>query len=432
MTNQFYRRVCVSMLVLSVFSVAAYAGSDMEESWRSSTPTENRTVLEYWTIIAFNEIMDYYRAFTDKYPNVDLQVTVYQDEEYKTQSRLALASRTGPDVWMTNTGSSFTQFVEGGGAMDITEISASRQWHTRFDSGAFEQGMRDGKLYGMIVGPYFPWQALYVNADFFRKHEIPYPETVDELIEVSALIREKGMQPVSWGNKDGWMGQLIFGDYMMQLVDPSIVDELNSGALKWTDSEAMITALEAIVRLAEGGAFIDGYDSQDHTAAMSAWYGEKAAFMYMGAWFYGNMGAIDPPFEIDTIALPTLAKDTTLKGVQLFADPMLFVNPDTDVPELAIEFLDYHTAPEYYVVSGNYFGALTANKDANMQVNLPPYLKADVLMKQFSLPQSNYWTVTFPTPVEEVLARQLQLVLAGQAAPEDALAAVEVEHARHR
>ena len=53
-------------------------------------------------------------------------------------------------------------------------------------------------------------------------------------------------------------------------------------------------------------------------------------------------------------------------------------------------------------------------------------------MKQFALPQSNYWTVTFPTPVEEVLARQLQLVLAGQATPEDALAAVETEHARHR
>ena len=204
MTNQFYRRVGVGLLLLSVFSAAAYAGSDAEESWRSSTPTENKTVLEYWTIIAFNEIMDYYRAFTDQYPNVDLQVIVYQDEEYKTQSRLALASKTGPDVWMTNTGSSFTQFVEGGGAMDITEVSESRQWHTRFDSGAFEQGKRDGKLYGMIVGPYFPWQALYVNADFFREHEIPYPATVDELIEVSALIREKGMQPVSWGQQ-GWV-----------------------------------------------------------------------------------------------------------------------------------------------------------------------------------------------------------------------------------
>ena len=140
--------------------------------------------------------------------------------------------------------------------------------------------------------------------------------------------------------------------------------------------------------------------------------------------FNPNLGLIN--------ALLNATKDTTLKGVQLFADPMVFVNPDIDVPELAIEFLDYHTAPEYYVVSGNYFGALTANKEANKQVNLPPYLKADVLMKQFALPQSNYWTVTFPTQVEEVLARQLQLVLAGQSTPEDALAAVEVEHARHR
>jgi raffinose/stachyose/melibiose transport system substrate-binding protein len=431
-TNRFYRRLFVNLVFLSAFSGAVYAAPSSEANWRSSTPQENKTVLEYWTIIAFNEIMDYYRAFTDKYPNVDLQVTVYQDEEYKTQSRLALASRTGPDVWMTNTGSSFTQFVEGGGAMDITEIAESRQWDLRFDSGAYEQGKRNGKIYGLIVGPYFPWQAMYANADFFRDSGIPYPETVAELIEVSAAIRASGMQPVSWGNKDGWMGQIIFGDYMMQLVDPSIVDELNSGTLKWTESDAAVTALEAMVRMAEGGAFIDGYDSQDHTAAMSAWYGEKAAFLYMGAWFYGNMGAIDPPFEIETIALPKLEHDTTLKGVQLFADPMLFVNPESDVPELAIEFLDYHTAPEYYEVSGNYFGALTANREANEKVNLPPYLKADVLMKQFALPQSNYWTVTFPTPVEEALAKQIQLVLAGQATAQEALAAVEAEHARNR
>ena len=432
MTNQFYRRMFVNMVILSAFSVSAYAGPSSEESWRSSTPQENKTVLEYWTIIAFNEIMDYYREFTDKYPNVDLQISVYQDEEYKTQSRLALASRTGPDVWMTNTGSSFTQFVEGGGAMDITAVAESRQWELRFDSGAYEQGRRNGRIYGLIVGPYFPWQALYANADFFRESGVPYPETVAELIDVSDSIRGKGMQPVSWGNKDGWMGQIIFGDYMMQLVDPSIVDELNSGTLKWTESDAAVTALEAMARMADGGAFIDGYDSQDHTAAMSAWYGEKAAFLYMGAWFYGNMGAIDPPFEIETIALPKLEKDTTLRGVQLFADPMLFVNPESDVAELAIEFLDYHTSPEYYEVSGNYFGALTANREANEKVNLPPYLKADVLMKQFALPQSNYWTVSFPTPVEEVLARQIQLVLAGQATAGEALAAVEEEHARNR
>ena len=125
-------------------------------------------MLEYWTIIAFNEIMDYYRAFTDKYPNVDLQVTVYQDEEYKTQSRLALASRTGPDVWMTNTDLRSRSLSTAVGAMDITEISESRQWHTRFDSGAFEQGKRDGKLYGMIVGPYFPLAGVVRQRRFLQ------------------------------------------------------------------------------------------------------------------------------------------------------------------------------------------------------------------------------------------------------------------------
>ena len=112
---------------------------------------------------------------------------------------------------------------------------------------------------------------------------------------------------------------------------------------------------------------------------------------------------------------------------------MVFVNPTTDVPELAIEFLDHHTATGFYEVSGNHFNALTVNMEANKLLNLPEYLKADVLMDQFAgVPQSNYWTVTFPVPVEEVFAKQIQLVLSGQTTAEEALAAVEKEHAKNR
>ena len=55
MTNQFFRRLFLSLFILSAFSVSVYAAPSSEANWRSSTPQENKTVLEYWTIIAFNE-----------------------------------------------------------------------------------------------------------------------------------------------------------------------------------------------------------------------------------------------------------------------------------------------------------------------------------------------------------------------------------------
>jgi ABC-type glycerol-3-phosphate transport system substrate-binding protein len=390
-----------------------------------------KTVVTFWTDRG-GDYLPFFKSFMDKYPNTDLQITVYQQEDYKSQGRLALSAGTGPDVWHTNNGSSHTQFIDGGGAMDITDIAKQRKWTERVDAASLDTCIRNGKLYGLPWGGFFPWQSLFANKDFFTANAIAYPKTVDELIAVCKQIRAKGMQPIAWGNKDWWPGEIIFGDYMMQLRDPSIVQDLNSGKLKWTDCKEAATVFDTLAKLAKGGVFSDGYETQDHVAAIQAWTGKKAAFLYMGTWCYGFFVKEPVTFQIEAIPLPLMQAGGTLKGVQLYPDPVIFVNAKTKVKEVALNLFDHLTTVPFYQLEGKINNCFTASPEANKTVNLPPWLKTDVFMKQMTMPKSNYWTVTFPVPVEESFGRQIAAVMGGQATAAQALQQVEEAHSKNR
>ncbi|MCX7030979.1 MAG: ABC transporter substrate-binding protein [Spirochaetes bacterium] len=424
MASRIMTKAFVIALVLLSFAVPLFATGAQQ------TPAQ-KTVVTFWTDRG-GDYLPFFKSFMGKYPNVDLQITVYQQEDYKSQGRLALSAGTGPDVWHTNNGSAHTQFIESGGAMDITDVAKQRKWTDRVDASSLATCMRNGKLYALPWGGFFPWQSLFANKDFFSANKIPYPKTVDELIEVCKQIRAKGMQPIAWGNKDWWPGQVLFGDFMMQLRDPSVVDALNTGKLKWTDCKEAATVFDTLAKLAKGGVFSDGYETQDHVAAIQAWTGKKAAFLYMGTWCYGFFVKEPITFEVETIALPLIQTGLTLKGVQLYPDPVIFPNAKTKVKEAALNLFDHLTSVPFYQLESKINMCFTASPEANKTVNLPAWLKSEVFMKQMTMPQSNYWTVSFPVPVEEVFGRQIGAVMGGQATAAQALQQVEQEHAKLR
>ncbi len=410
-----FRAVFIIVAIMAVFALPI-----------SAAP---KTTITFWTD-AGGDFLPFFKDYTTKHADIDLQISVYQTEDYKTQSRLALSSGTGPDVWTTNNGSFHDQFIDGGGAMDMTAAAQKYGWAARIDANSLATCVRDGKLYGLPWGGFYPWQVLFANKDFFKSSGLAYPKTVDDLVALAKQIRAKGMQPVAFGNKDLWPGQIIFGDYILQLKDPSIVKDLNTGKMKWTDSKEAATVFDTLAKLAKGQVFVDGYQTQDHEAAIQAWIGKKAAFLYNGTWFYG--GHKDIPFEVETIPLPLVNASTVLKGVQLFPDPVIFVNAKSKVQNAALDFLDYVTSVPYYQLLAKQNACFTPSPEANKTVALPGWLKAEPLLKQTSFPQSNYWTVTFPVPVEEAFGRQIQAIMAGQATTAQALQAVEDVHAKNR
>jgi len=390
-------------------------------------PSEEKLVLTVWTDLSQDWNVNYIEAYRDLNPDVELEVTVFGGD-YPAQSRLALESGDKPDVWPSAVGTWLDQFVDGGGAMDITDIAEERGFHDVIAGPMWDFTTRDGRIYGAPYGGIYLWQALFANKKFFEDNNIPYPKTMDELIEIVPQIKAAGMQAVSWGNKDGWPSTLWLGDLVGQLTDVGIVGRLNSGEVKWDESPAMLEAFQTFAKLERGGAFATGYDIQNHEFAIQAWVTERAALLYNGTWFYNTARDMGLDFEVETIALPSISASSSLQFVQNSPGSCIMINPDTDVLEAAIDYLDYIVSPDFFRAWGQGESALTPSPIVNPEIELPDWLKSEPLIKQFDLPASDFWTTSFPIPVYEAVMNNIKLMLAGSATPEEALQNIEQEH----
>ncbi|WP_010261848.1 ABC transporter substrate-binding protein [Treponema primitia] len=426
------KKIGIIVMVLCLISTAVlFAGGGSQGGGGGSSGEQ--VTLKFWTDMAGGRALEYFKAYEKTHPNIKLEVSVYESQDYKTQSRLALVSGTKPDIWQTNTGTFLDQFIEAGGCMDITNYISQYGWDKSLGDASLDVGRRNGRLYAIPNGGFFTWQALYANKEFFRKNNIPYPKTVDEMIATAQRIRAAGLQPIAFGNKDGWPGQIILGDYMGQLVGADYAEKLNKGTIKWDNSPELKTAFETLAKLAKGGAFIDGYATSDmNIGGIQSWLAQKAAFLYVGTWFYDTDTQATLDFEVETIPLPLINANTKLKSIQLYPDPCIFVDKDTKHSKEAIEFLNYCVQQEWYEIYSDQGKCLTPNAEANKKLDAPAWLKSEPILSQMSLPMFNYWTTQFPMPVEETLANNIKMVFEGSISVDQALKNIEQEHARNR
>jgi raffinose/stachyose/melibiose transport system substrate-binding protein len=220
---------------------------------------------------------------------------------------------------------------------------------------------------------------------------------------------------------------------MAQVAEVDFADKLNAGTYRWDNRPELKTAFEAVQKMAQGGAFVDGYatNSMD-VGGIQTWVAQKAAFLYCGTWFYGPDVQSMLEFDVETIALPLISANTRLKSIQTYPDPAIMVDKDTKFLKEAVEFLDHCTAQGWYDITVERAKCMTPSAEANKKLQLPDWLKADPISIQVNLPQFNFWTTQFPMPVEEALANNLKMVMDGSITIDQALRNIEAEHARNR
>ena len=154
--------------VLATVVVAGAMASAAEES--AGEPV----TLQYMTWIKSSA--DNAEAFSAANPGINVDVEFIGGmPDYQTPLRVRLASGDHPDVWDSSSGSFYTQRVEGGGAMDITDLYHDRGWNDYYSKGATDAVTRDGRIYGIVVGGVFPWQMIFVNVDVFKRLGLEYP-----------------------------------------------------------------------------------------------------------------------------------------------------------------------------------------------------------------------------------------------------------------
>ena len=373
---------------------------------------------------AFQKMADDYMA---AHPNVTIEVTVLENEAFKSKLTTVMQSGEPPDIFQSWGGGVMNEYATAGLLRDITpELDADGgAWRNTFASGALGVYSYKGKNYGV------PWDmgmiGFWYNKDLFGQAGIQAPpKTWTEFLDDVKALKAKGITPISLGEGDKWPGMHMWAYLVTRIGGKPNFEGALLRTGKFTDPP-FVEAGKKIQELLALQPFQDGF--------LAATYGDEATTMGNGKAAMELMGQWAPSVEA--------ANSTDKKGIGdklgFFPFPMVEGGAGDpadavgggngfaigkNAPDAAVDFVKYLTSAENQVVLAKLGVAIPVVKGGEAGLSDPLMIelqKTFAAAKYFQL----YYDQALPPAMGSVINDSTQGLFAGSLTPEQCAQAVE-------
>jgi raffinose/stachyose/melibiose transport system substrate-binding protein len=400
------------------------------EPTAAEEPAAEPVTVTWWHITTKDPGLTDWQKMADDYmaanPNVVIEITVLENEAFKTKLTTVMQSGDPPDIFQSWGGGTFNQQVEAGLLKDITaDLEADPAWKDSFAPGALGVYSYQGKNYGV------PWDmgmvGFWYNKALFEQAGIDAPPaTWTEFLEDVQTLKDAGITPISIGEGDKWPG-MHFWNYLATRICGQAKFE---AAMARTGSFTDPCFVEAGVKLQELVAlepFQEGFLGAIHDEMQATFGNGEAAMELSGQW------------------APTVQAANSADGKGVGENLGLFNFPaveggagaGTDVvgggngfaigknaePE-AIDFVKYLTSVENQTIVADHVSGIPVVKGAEKGLADPNMLQVQQAFagaEYFQL----YYDQFLPPATGSVLNDSVQGLFAGTLTPEQVAQAVE-------
>lgn len=299
---RFHRRAAALLGVVAIVAGACTsAASPTPSPTREPTapPTEAPTAtpaaveIDWYHIQNSDPGKSLWQALADEYmgahPNVRINLTVLENEAFKTKLTTLLQQGDVPDLFQTWGGGGLRQQAEAGMVRDITADIAP--WKSEINAGALSMYEVDGRNYGVpfdlgLVGFWYNTKS-FADAGITK-----LPATWDEFLATVQTLKSNGITPIALAGKDTWTGAFYWAYLAVRSCGKEAMEHaIVSG--DWT-ARCFVTAGEKFKELIDLEPFQEGFlaapwDGAGSGAAAMATY--NGAIQLMGQWLPGTVNA---------------------------------------------------------------------------------------------------------------------------------------------
>jgi ABC-type glycerol-3-phosphate transport system substrate-binding protein len=286
------------------------------------------------------------KAFEAQNPDIDIEFIFVPYTDHIQKLKIDLAAGEGPDVFGLQIGASIAEFHNF-----LTELTpyAQKEWNNwPADVSPFAQSLlsEQGRYYGMPLGITYAG-LMWTDRLWLSKYGLQVPKNLDELRNVSRVLRSRGDLPVVIGAKDDWINI----DTWMNIVNdinPTKLYSAIDGKTAFTDPDIVesfriwqLLFTESIVQ--DGALGVNMYnDTTDlfHTEG-------KVPVFFNGSWeiasFLNPNSAIYKNFNDGTHEFVPFLMDWNNNGkaapLTSSVDVVLCLNKNSKNPEAAWRFI---------------------------------------------------------------------------------------------
>lgn len=319
------------------------AGSAPAGSGTGGQPAGKQAEIEVFTRFADGASKTYFdeaaAGFMAENPGVKVTVTSADNQNYKQEINVRLASNETPDIYFAWSGVYAENFAGGGRALDLTPyLEEDKAWAGSVIASQWGPFTFDDKVYGVPL--IMDGKTFYYNKAIFAELGLAVPETWDEFLTVLAALAKTDYIPISLGNSEDW----ATGHYMTTLnqrvvpADVLAADYALSSGQPFTDP-AYVTALEYLEQLVP--YFTPNCNAVGYDEGINDFTSGKAAIYYEQ---FNQVQYIEPAeFEWSWFDFPDIEGAAGDQNALTGAPQGLMVAADTQYPDECVAFLKYLT-----------------------------------------------------------------------------------------
>jgi len=219
------------------------------------------------------------------HPNVRVNITVLENDAFKTKLTTVMQSGQPPDLFHSWGGGVLFQYAKAGLVQDITP-ALQGAWGDAFNKSALNVYGQNGKYYGV------PWDmgaiGFWYNKTLFAKAGITEPPTTwAQFLQVVRKIKGAGITPLILGEKDKWPGHYYWAYLAVRTGGKAAFDKAYNRTGSFADPPFVQAGqlLQELVALRPFQPGFLGTPYTDHTALMG---NGKGAMELMGQWAPNN------------------------------------------------------------------------------------------------------------------------------------------------
>ncbi|MFQ3535122.1 MAG: extracellular solute-binding protein [Aggregatilineales bacterium] len=388
---------------------------------------QSQVVITWWHINTDATQSAFWQSVADEFtaanPNVKIEITVLENEAFKSRLVTVMQAGDPPDLFQSWGGGVLWEYAKAGLVKNIA-ADLEGEWRDSFSAkAALELYGRNGEYYGV------PWTwgavGIFYNKALFAQAGIEKtPETWSEFLEVVKQLKAAGITPIALGERDKWPGHFWWVYLAIRLGG----EEAFLAAYNRTGSfeaEPFVRAGEYLKELIDLEPFIDGFLGLGYGDQAAAMGDGRAAMELMGQWApsvqasssqSGGLGEDLGWFPFPVIEGGAGNPNDVLGGGDGFA-----VGANAE-PE-AVAFLRYITSADVQRRAAAIWVLPTVAEaeDALADPILQTIIKARNEAPYFQL----YYDQFLPPAVGQVVNDSVEMLFAGVATPAEVAAMIE-------
>lgn len=392
------------------------------------------STIRWWHISIQDDLKAGFQAAADAYvaehPEVTIEITVLENEAFKTKIATAMQSGDPPDVFQSWGGGVLYQYADAGLVRDITADLAEDGWGESFGQAGLALYANNGKNYGV------PWRMgmvgmWYSKSDFADAGIETPPATWDEFLKTVETLKAADITPITLGEGDKWPGHFYWVYLAIRNGGKAAFDAAYTRQGSFADPP-FVKAGEDLLQLVALEPFQPDFLAATYTDSDSLFANGKTAMQLMGHWEPNNLDGLaeDPAamranlgfFPFPAVAGGAGDPSDVLGGGDGFAI-------GSNAPDSAVDFVHFLTSvpmqKEWAGAGWAVPPAVTAAAADVTDENIKPMMELLEKANYFQL----YYDQFLPPAVGAVVNDEVQALIAGSQTPQGVADAIEAAFA---